>query len=168
MTTRATTPNATDVKLGGKATEGAVYVEFLIVFLPIFFFFLGLVQLIYVEIADIIVKHSAALTVRSAIVVLSDDPDDYGGVPQGSYAGKRKEDIETAARIPLSTLTSDKSKVDVKLNGSKFQRNDPVTVTVTLDYTCRVPGGSLIVCGGSSKKLQGEATLPNQGVEFEY
>ena len=88
----------------GRSTAGAVYVEFLIAFFPLFFFFLALVQFIFLETAHLITKHAAVKAVRAAAVVLADDPKYYGKVPVGSFTGARKIDIERAARVPLSAL----------------------------------------------------------------
>ena len=48
-----------------RATTGAVYVEFLIAFMPLFVFFMSLVQLAYVEAANIVVKHAAVMATRA-------------------------------------------------------------------------------------------------------
>jgi hypothetical protein len=49
-----------------------------------------------------------------------------------------------------------------------YGRSDPITVTVTIRYPCRVPLGNLLACGGRTKQLTAEASLPNQGVEWVY
>ena len=150
-----------------RATRGAVYVEFLIAFLPVFFFFLSLVQLMFVQTANLVVKHAAVKAARAAVVVLHDDPKFYGGVPMGSFSGQRKADIERAAKIPLAPLGVAASAVTVAMNSS-YRRDDLVKVTVECEYTCKVPWGRFTVCGGGKKKLVGEAAMPNQGAEFEY
>ena len=52
-----------------RGDEGAVMVEFLAAFLPIFAFFLGLVQLVFIQTASLIVNHAAHVAVRAAVVV---------------------------------------------------------------------------------------------------
>ena len=64
--------------------RGVVYLEFLIAFVPLWTFFLSVVQLAFVAHADLMVKHSADAAARSAIVVLPDDPNEYGGEPEMS------------------------------------------------------------------------------------
>lgn len=152
----------------GRDTRGAVYVEFLIAFLPLFFFFLSLVQLIFVQTANLVVKHAAVKAARAAIVILHDDPKFYDDVPMGQYTGSRKSAIERAAKFPLATMGGDSSQVEVKLGSSSVGRDDLVKVTVAYDYTCQVPWGRFTVCWGGKKKLVGEAALPNQGAEFTY
>ncbi len=149
--------------------RGAVYVEFLIAFFPLFFFFLSLVQLAFVTSANLITKHSAITAARAAVVVLYDDPKHYSGEPVGRATGKRKEDIERAARIPLSTMGLELSAVKVEM-AENIDRDDPVTVKVEYDYHCQVPWGRSVVCGffTNRKRLTAEATLPNQGASYRY
>ena len=152
-----------------RATAGAVYVEFLIAFLPVFFFFLSLVQLAFVQTANLIVKHAATKAVRAAVVVLPDDPQYYGGVPVGSFSGQRKSDIERAAQIPLATMgLLEAAAAKITVNGP-YSRNAPLTATVDYDYHCKVPWGRFAVCGLTNfKRIQGQATLTTQGADYAY
>ena len=66
--------------------RAAVYVEFLVVFMPVFMLFLGMTQMSLMFTAKIVVKHSADVAARSAIVILPDDPAAYGGAtPKNTY-----------------------------------------------------------------------------------
>ena len=150
-----------------RGTEGAVLVEFLAVFMPLFTFFLGLVQLMYVHTANLITKHAAQAAVRAAVVVVPDDPKFIGGAPN-TVSGARLAEITRAAKMPLSAVTSDPGAVSVLTDSGAYGPHDPITVTVTLQYQCRVPLGKLLVCGGATKQLAAQATMPNQGVEWEY
>lgn len=62
--------------------KGVVYVEFLLVFPPLFFLFLIILQSAIIRTADLGVRHAASSAVRSAIVVLPDDPAHYDGKPE--------------------------------------------------------------------------------------
>jgi Flp pilus assembly protein TadG len=149
-------------------TRGAVYVEFLAVFMPLFLFFLSLVQLIFVQTASLITSHAAMTAVRAAVVVIHDDPKLYGGIAEGNASGARLTDITRAAAIPLSALGPEGEGVTVDAGGP-YSRDQMVTVTVTYDYKCRVPGGAFFVCGPSGvKTLSAQATMPNQGAEYKY
>jgi len=64
--------------------SGVVFVEFLIAFVPLWLFFLCVVQLALVARASLMVKHAADSAARSAAVVLPDDPAEYGGEPKMS------------------------------------------------------------------------------------
>ena len=63
--------------------RGAVYVEFLIVFFPVFLLFLGICQAALIGAARFVVQHAANRAARSAVVVLESDPNDFGGVERG-------------------------------------------------------------------------------------
>ena len=151
----------------GRGTQGAVMVEFLAVFMPLFTFFLGLVQLMYVHTANLVTKHAAHVAVRAAVVVVSDDPKFIGGAPN-TVSGARLGEIVRAAKMPLSAVSTNPGAVSVALNGGAYGPTSPITVTVTLAYECKVPLGKLLVCQGATKNLTAEATMPNQGVEWEY
>jgi hypothetical protein len=62
--------------------RGAVYTEFLVCFIPIFVLVLALVQLALLAQASLVVRYAADTAVRSAIVVLDEDPARYGGSPR--------------------------------------------------------------------------------------
>lgn len=66
--------------------RAAVYVEFLVVFMPLFMLFLGATQTSLLFAGKIVVQHAADAACRSAIVVLPDDP--------GKYDGRAKNSIE--------------------------------------------------------------------------
>ncbi len=63
----------------GQDKRGVVYVEFLLVFPPLFLLFLVILQSAILRATDIGVRHAASGAVRSAIVVLPDDPVAYEG-----------------------------------------------------------------------------------------
>ncbi len=69
--------------------RGTVFLEFLIVFVPLWTFFLSLVQLALISHANLVVKHAADAAARSAVVVLPDDPNEYGGEPKMSVERRR-------------------------------------------------------------------------------
>lgn len=64
--------------------RGVVFLEFLIVFVPVWTFALCIFQLALIARANLMVKHSADAAARSAAVVLPDDPAEYGGEPEMS------------------------------------------------------------------------------------
>lgn len=159
-----------------KDTRGAVYVEFLIAFMPVFMMFLGLVQLADLHQANIIVNHSAMMAVRSAVVILHDDPSYYDNVEMGKPSGKRLDEIKRAAMIPLlasRSITEYKVNLPAQAGGkdtqSTIQRDDPVRVRVEAHFECRVPLVSKMMCGSKSiRTISAEAVLPNHGVSYSY
>jgi hypothetical protein len=150
-------------------TSGAVYVEFLIVFLPVFFFFLSLLQLIFVQTANLITKHAASKAVRAAVVVLPDDPIYYGGTSVGEFSGQRMTDIEHAAQVPLGTMgAAEATAAKITIEGG-YSRNALLTAKIDYQYKCKVPWGRFVVCGASNfKHISAEATLTNQGADYAY
>lgn len=69
--------------------RGAVYVEFLLAFMPVFLMFLAICQLALINTAALVVRHAAYVAARSAIVVLEDDPERYDDAPRGRLSVKR-------------------------------------------------------------------------------
>ena len=68
--------------------RGAVYVEFLLAFLPIFLMFLAICQVAFLVAGRLVVNHAAFAGARSAIVVLEDDPQRYAGAERGRLSDK--------------------------------------------------------------------------------
>ena len=128
--------------------HGAIYVEFLIAFFPMFLFFLCLVQLTLLYAADLVVDHAATRAVRTAIVVLDDERNFYGGSAlgvltdgsedernidslfallgmqdgpdrrHGPSAGARMQTIRNAAYVPLAALAPNPAAFAPFLNGA--------------------------------------------------
>jgi hypothetical protein len=69
------------------STGGAVYVEFLLSFIPLFFLFLGMVQMGLLYGADLAVRHAAVVAARAAMVVIDDDPERYDSDPRRNFEG---------------------------------------------------------------------------------
>lgn len=140
-----------------RSTTGVAYVEFLLVFVPIFLLFMGLAQLGLLFGARLVVQHSANRAARSAIVVLDDTPRYYSDEPRGSMTGpaltggqlvsllsrlgfqvpavnqpmlSRRATIETAAALPLIALAP---KSLGTLGGSLASRGLLQSVSYTLN-----------------------------------
>ena len=82
--------------------RGVVFLEFLIAFVPMWAFFLCIVQLAFITHANLMVKHSADSAARSAVVVLPDDPNEYGGEPEMSVDRNRvtaSDIVEVLGRV---------------------------------------------------------------------
>jgi len=107
----------------GRDDRGAVYVEFLLAFMPLFIIFLALCQVALLVAGKLVVSHAAFAGARSAIVVLDDDPAQYGDAPRGvlfdvigkraaqtsegarrAQQGKRMQVIRSAAMAPLVAI----------------------------------------------------------------
>jgi hypothetical protein len=79
-----------------RETSGAIYVEFLIVFIPFFIMVLGMMQIALMYAAHLAVRHSAAAAARSAIVVFPDCEARYDGAPQNVVNGGGRGDDPAA------------------------------------------------------------------------
>jgi len=147
--------------------RGAVFVEQLIAYMPVMFFFMATWQLIDMCAAHLILKRAASAAARAAVVVLPDDPAFYDGVAKDSFSGKRKEDIELAAAMTLATsphFTSDfKVEVTSNLKGSA-----PLTATVKAKFFC-FAGWVSLVCGPTGiRELTAKSTYAYQGAAYSY
>ncbi len=80
-----------------RGTSGAVYVEFLIAFLPFFIMVLGMTQTALMYMGHLVVQHAANIAARAAIVVIPDDPARYGDAPVGSVAAGAETSSEPSA-----------------------------------------------------------------------
>lgn len=157
--------------------RGAVYVEFLIAFLPLLIFFECLVQYAGIVSAKLVVQHAAVSATRAAVVVLHDDPKHYNDEEVGKATGKRREDIRLAAAIPMravKSITAFEINFPSQPGGnddrSEFTRDELVRVRVKAVYRCQVPFASRLLCDAmsSERELTGEAALPNQGADYSY
>ena len=76
-------PSRVRRRRAGRRCAGAIYVEVLVAIIPVLVFFFGLLQLALLYTAKLVVTHAAQRAVRSAIVVLEDDPARFEDTPQG-------------------------------------------------------------------------------------
>lgn len=97
-------------------TAGAIYVEFLVVFPIMLFFFLSLLQLAQIYVANLAVEHAATRASRAAIVILPDDPAYYDGQAQNQV----NPEVYAASSIPgdIGTII----EVIVALTGDRSDR----------------------------------------------
>jgi hypothetical protein len=102
--------------------RGAVYVEFLLAFLPIFLMFLAICQVSFLVVGRLVVSHAALAGARSAIVVLEDDPDAYGGAERGWLSDKPPAKTETSTFAALGQLTSGAPSSDPTTTAAKPQQ----------------------------------------------
>lgn len=95
--------------------HGVVFLEFLIAFVPMWTFFLCVLQLAFIGHADLMVKHSADSAARSAVVVLPDDPNEYGGEAEMSVDRNpvSASDLGLALAHVASTVRTRASEADL-------------------------------------------------------
>jgi hypothetical protein len=177
------------VKGGGgdpSGTEGAVYVEFLIAFMPFFIFFLCLWQVSILYTTKIMVDHAANCAARAAAVVMGDVPVRYSnglggpGEPYNTISTQRKRRVQEAAEVAVvglimdNTITGlqvffpghpDGSTVQPTSNGSVITEHMVVQVQVTM--SCRIAFANAILCRATGGQPPFTLTLTSQG-DYPY
>lgn len=148
-----------------RASEGAVYVEYLIALLPVLLSALVIWQLVELWTGELMLKRAASVAVRAAAVVLPDDPAFYDGAPLHRFIGRRKTDIELSAALVLAANPQFVEKPEVKVTLSPSENY--VTARVTAPFECFL-GRLSLVCGGSRRQLTAAAAYPYQGAQYGY
>ncbi len=152
-----------------------MYVEFLIAFLPVFTFFLCLVQLSLLFTVKVVTEHAAVNAARAAAVVIGDDPKTYSNEQKNVLApnGKRFDAIRDAALITLSPLilngTVDRVTVSFPPAGTpggepqtgtlnfapmSYSNIAKVRVRVDVDAQCRIAIANRIACSSFSNLIR--------------
>lgn len=174
-----------------KDRRGAVYVELIIAFLPVFLFFSYLVQFGLLCAASVVTKHAAWMAARAAMVIIPDNPIYYGGgvgvawktpSPLGMLAcgqppnpitfspnGAQISEIQVAAGRILQPMggVSSGNLPTVTLDKSSYTITDNITVKVEYAFPCTIPIGNLM-CLGATKTITAQASIPMQGANYHY
>jgi hypothetical protein len=149
--------------------RGAVFVEFLIAFLPVYVFFLCLLQLAVLFSVRLVTEHAAISAARAAAVVLAEkNPRRYAGERPHSFStssGPRHDAIRNAALLSLSpfilngfidTVTlsfpaGDKplgsaQRGAVKVSPMSDHKVPKVRIRLEVEALCRIGIANLIAC----------------------
>ncbi len=172
-------------------TRGAVYVEFLIAFMPVFVFFLCLLQLALLFSAKLVVEHAAVTGSRSAAVVFGDEPGPYRepSAQPNTMSKERRKTVRGAVLIALAPLILDDTVVSVgvvypdtagakgQLEGTRVagvMGSGMVRVRVEATVVCKIALANMIACEkfGSSqlrvRTIPAESVYPYQGANYAY
>lgn len=152
------------VRLG--ANEGAVFVETLIAYLPVMFFFMATWQLSELCAAHLVLLRSASAAARAAAVVLPDDPFYYEDTGLDLFEGSRKDDIELAGKMVLAAAPQISDDPTFEVSGATGA--GPVKVKVTANFHCAAGWVSLVCGGGGVRSMSAEAEYAYQGAKFTY
>jgi hypothetical protein len=148
------------------ARRGAVFVEKLIVYLPLLLAFFAAWELAELGAAHVVTQRACAAAGRAAMVVLGDDPSFYGDEPVGSFDGERRADIELAAGMILSSIPRMSDDFAVELGDSPQNLGDVFEVSVVTSYDC---GPVSLVCGeDSSVELTATSQHTYHGARYPY
>jgi hypothetical protein len=166
--------------------SGAVYLEFLIAFMPFFIFFLCLWQLSILFYAKLVVDHAAFAAARAAAVVVAECPLTVGDVGPNTVnrlTESRQKYVRTAAYVALTPLILDGTigipdtipfleypdlpgGLDMAA-GAKVPSYAPMAATsvsnirvrINTMFVCKIALADAFVCDGLLQKLSG-GTLP--------
>jgi Flp pilus assembly protein TadG len=172
-------------------TRGAVYVEFMVAFMPFFLFFLCLWQVAILYWTKLMVDHAAFSAARAAAVIVAEDPNNVGDSSgtANTLTNTRASLIQNAAYIALAPLM-----INGTLDNVSLQYPDPtqppgsadammnkqykpmsgntvgnIRVRVTATMQCRIAFANLIMCGNFFQKQFGTFGLdPTVSVVGEY
>ena len=163
--------------------RGLVFVEFLVISIPLLMLILGTMQLALLYAARLATEQAARSAARAAMVVLDDHPDRYGGEPRlaAPSGSQRHQAIRRAALIPLLSVVRPTGlgaggtepddlyqippelaqAVEVTLPDS-IARGERITGEVAFAAPCGIPLGRLLLChaaGGTRRVLRARATV---------
>jgi hypothetical protein len=145
-----------------------VFVELLIAFLPVYVFFLCLVQLAILFAVRLVTEHAATSAARAAAVVIGDDKARYGQEKAhelNASRGARFEAIRNAALIALSPMILNgaiqhaevvfppedrpggaKQRGVIAIRPMQDERVSKVRVRVEVSAACRIGLANVIAC----------------------
>jgi hypothetical protein len=138
-----------------RCVRGTVMVETLIAFIPLFMLFLGIVQYALLSAAQLVVRHAAVAGVRSASVVLDDDPAYYDGAARLSIVGGRAGGASVLAGLALFMLSEVPGAPDVPdglaeiIGRTTAPRMKPIRTAVYAKLAAIVPAQALASFGES-------------------
>ena len=141
--------------------KGAVLVEFLIAFMPLMMTFSSFVQVAQIATASLVARHSTVVAARAAAVISNK----YKNTPDAAV-GKNKGEVTAAYEAALGPWAPTMTAVDVEINDDALKEDvfGMVEVTSTALYSCSVPFGNFLVCGGSRKhQITKSVKFPHQG-----
>ncbi len=181
-------PRGRAIPGGREGERGAVYVEFVIAFMPFFTFFLCLWQVAILYSSKLVVDHAANAAARAAAVIYGEDPANFGGEPANvaNDTGQRATLVRTAAELAAAPLIVDHTLVTLKVsypnfpNGGTIQPMNPYITThmvarVTADMNCKIMLANALVCKPSgipgvrfSLPIVSDGDFPYMGAPYNY
>jgi hypothetical protein len=175
-------------------TRGAVYVEFLIAFMPVFVFFLCILQLALLFGARLMVDHSAVNGARAAAVVFGDRPELYEDETINVLGESRRRAVRDAVILSLAPMVLDGTVTGLQVafpeergGPDRADRDAPVgrmfindggsgttlvRVRVEAEVVCKIAIANAIVCGLTSNERPigrrfGAVTMKSEAI-FPY
>jgi hypothetical protein len=168
----------------GRDTRGAVFVEFLIAFLPVFTFFLCLLQLGLLFAVRLVVEHAATNAARAAAVIIGDDPKRYGNQAMNKVekrdGNRRYVAIRDAVTLSVAPFILDGTidSVDVdfpppdqpeaRVSGRGPYTYAPMNMTtiskvrvrVIVKVNCKIGLANIFTCRDLAERLEAQIPIP--------
>lgn len=150
----------------GQNTKGAVLAEFAFAFMPVATMFLFVSQFARFETCRLASLHAANVAARACAVT------NVGGDginPGGDEVNGPKTDANKAVLVVLKPFLGKELQVaTVNCEHSGGADGDD-KVNLKMTYTCGVPVGGTLMCGGvgSSKTWTATASYPHQGALYK-
>ena len=145
-------------------SAGAVYVEFLIAFLPLLVLFFCVAQFADLYAARFVVNHAAYRTARAGAVVYPDDPEHYNAVT-------KDEEVEAAGYAILAAKRNILG-ADIDVSHGGVHDRTPVEVRITARVECIFPIANRLMCStlalSPTRVVEGSARLPAHAARYEY
>lgn len=135
--------------------RGAVFVEFIVVFVPVMLLFLCIVELTRLSIASMMLQRSAGIAARACAVIVQQplhcdrNVDDRTGQDPN-----QANEVLNAAIVALKPLKPDSLKVDAApctVGTDPTPQSGTDTATVRARFRCVVPIASSIVCSNTER-----------------
>ncbi len=165
--------------------------EYLIAFMPVFVFFLCLLQLALLFSAKLVLEHAATTGSRSAAVVFGDEPGPYNepNAQPNVMTKERRKTVRGAVLIALAPLILDDTVASVGVtypdtaDGKGQSEGTRVTgvmgsgmIRVHVDATvvCKIALANVIACerlgnsGLRGRTIPAESVYPYQGANYAY
>lgn len=144
--------------------RGAIYVEFLIAFMPLLVLFFCVAQFADLYAARFVVNHAAYRAARAGAVVYPDDPGHYDAV-------SKDEEVQAAGYAILAAKRNIVS-ADIDVSHGGVHDRTPVEVRVEARVACIFPIANRLMCGAfalsPTRRVQGSARLPAHAASYEY
>jgi Flp pilus assembly protein TadG len=145
-------------------SAGAIYVEFLIAFLPLLILFFCVAQFADLYAARFVVNHAAYRAARAGAVVYPDDPEHYDAVT-------KDEEVEAAAYAILAAKRNILgAELDITHGG--VHDRTPVAVRIAARVECIFPIANRLMCSAlalsPTRVIQGSARLPAHAARYDY
>jgi Flp pilus assembly protein TadG len=143
---------------------GAIYVEFLIAFLPLLVLFFCVAQFADLYAARFVVNHAAYRTARAGAVVYPDDPGHYEAVT-------KDEEVEAAGYAVLAAKRNILG-AEIQISHGGVHDRTPVEVRISARVECIFPIANRLMCSTlalePTRAVEGSARLPAHAAAYDY